>query len=705
MVEKNSALHRQQDGKELDSSNAKSSASDKDNLDRSIHSIEEGGEHEEETAAADYSFLQAIPPFNKGHAVVVQRPTPIRDNGIISDSMDDSSHSASSLGSQSNFIQQRINKHKKKGDWYTAVEDSISSSSDDDGDSFHDDGVKKTDTVDTSVMKNNNECPGNNSINKQPPVKATVPRTPSLVSLLKMEPICEKKVRRNDLNYNEDDDNDGDDDDDGTDMSGISDDARYDIGDIMDTTTPDQPIDGEETTSRQSKRSFLPNITTEQQQQQQQQQQQRFVEVEITPMVDVISKSGDDSDTFGFTSIHSTDNITHASDAPDYDYNSEQHYGEPNNHNSTNNEEEDSRIIQPPPANRAMPYHRQKFIPPMERRRRSSLLQEQGALRTERDEVCQVLGLPKDKPRKVQRGIMSRNTELRLRTFLGDESDNHSFDQVESATPKLASNNNKGINSSSVGSGDSASSGGDSSMDLAFGDSREIASKEDDKWERTRRERRVSRQSMTSSSATAITTTTNATTTSSAHANATSGRNTTEESIIWHNSFNWIKKPLYNVDDDDDDDETKSIGHASVKTKASLIGKIYSHFQRPKNEADNHESSSSDSDSSDDSSSDDSSDDEDDTWDMNVLTEGEYYLSMSMLVYVYGLLRQTSLLGHTEISFDEVDVNSSQSESRMDKSHRYLNKTKSAGFIIRVVMDELEKKGAFSSVEKEGDVR
>ncbi|KAL7534784.1 hypothetical protein ACHAXR_006071, partial [Thalassiosira sp. AJA248-18] len=70
----------------------------------------------------------------------------------------------------------------------------------------------------------------------------------------------------------------------------------------------------------------------------------------------------------------------------------------------------------------------------------------------------------------------------------------------------------------------------------------------------------------------------------------------------------------------------------------------------------------------------------------NILTEGEYYLAMSMLVYIYALLREASVLGHTAIGFDDIDVNSFGSSC--------LGKTKSAGFIIRVVMDEVEKNGS-----------
>lgn len=107
-------------------------------------------------------------------------------------------------------------------------------------------------------------------------------------------------------------------------------------------------------------------------------------------------------------------------------------------------------------------------------------------------------------------------------------------------------------------------------------------------------------------------------------------------------------------------------------------------------------------------SDDESTDDEDDHigWNNNILSEGEYYLAMSMLVYIYALLRETAMLGHTvrlclsfgdiydshstiqskqDISFDEVDVNSFQSEVSDGNSQGILTKTKSAGFIIRVV--------------------
>jgi len=92
-------------------------------------------------------------------------------------------------------------------------------------------------------------------------------------------------------------------------------------------------------------------------------------------------------------------------------------------------------------------------------------------------------------------------------------------------------------------------------------------------------------------------------------------------------------------------------------------------------------------------------------WQDNILSEGEYYLAMSLLVYVYSLLREASTIGHTTIAFEDIDVNSYQSLSRSSSSVDrlsvgtkggsmcHLDETKTAGYIIRVVMDELSKNG------------
>ncbi|KAL7548089.1 hypothetical protein ACHAWF_011376, partial [Thalassiosira exigua] len=194
--------------------------------------------------------------------------------------------------------------------------------------------------------------------------------------------------------------------------------------------------------------------------------------------------------------------------------------------------------------------------------------------------------------------------------------------------------------------------------------------------------------------------------------------------------------------DDDDDASVASTASSYLRTQ---FGKMYRRLSSR-----NFSASSLSHDDDDDlvassSSSEDDDDDEDDgpyvpLWEKNVLAEGEYYLAMSMLVYIYSLLRETSMLGHTDVSFDEIDVNSYQSDvvvscgggggasgsSGVDVRSasrragggggrggggggayggaggptKFLSKTRSAGFVIRVVMDELEKKGAFSSVEK-----
>ena len=114
---------------------------------------------------------------------------------------------------------------------------------------------------------------------------------------------------------------------------------------------------------------------------------------------------------------------------------------------------------------------------------------------------------------------------------------------------------------------------------------------------------------------------------------------------------------------------------------------------------------------------------------VDILTEGQHYLSISMLVYMYSHLRETCRMGHTRVTFEEIDVNSFQSsygrrspeeealledevQSRPGKVNsgrhrrwckrtsslssldapnvvRYLDKTKSSGGIIRIVIDEL----------------
>lgn len=74
--------------------------------------------------------------------------------------------------------------------------------------------------------------------------------------------------------------------------------------------------------------------------------------------------------------------------------------------------------------------------------------------------------------------------------------------------------------------------------------------------------------------------------------------------------------------------------------------------------------------------------------DLDILAEGRYFVALSMLIYMYSRLRENSILGYTKIDFDEVDVNKKEDDG-MSKLH-YLHNTRSVGFIVRVVIDELE---------------
>ena len=75
---------------------------------------------------------------------------------------------------------------------------------------------------------------------------------------------------------------------------------------------------------------------------------------------------------------------------------------------------------------------------------------------------------------------------------------------------------------------------------------------------------------------------------------------------------------------------------------------------------------------------------------LDVLTEGQYFLGISMLVYMYSHLRETCRMGHTRCSMHDVDTHSVQSHYKKGDVTRYLSATKTAGSIIRLVIDELE---------------
>ena len=64
---------------------------------------------------------------------------------------------------------------------------------------------------------------------------------------------------------------------------------------------------------------------------------------------------------------------------------------------------------------------------------------------------------------------------------------------------------------------------------------------------------------------------------------------------------------------------------------------------------------------------------------------------MSLLVYVYSMLKEASLLGHTTIGFDEINMNPGRSNAgRYQTPPSHSKKTKSARFVICVLMDQLE---------------
>ena len=88
----------------------------------------------------------------------------------------------------------------------------------------------------------------------------------------------------------------------------------------------------------------------------------------------------------------------------------------------------------------------------------------------------------------------------------------------------------------------------------------------------------------------------------------------------------------------------------------------------------------------------------------DILAEGMMYLSMSMLVNVYGKLREMSILGHASVKFVDLDVNSHQRISRLkemkrrgmfeelkaEESRGFLDNTKTSESIVRMVLDEYE---------------
>ena len=73
----------------------------------------------------------------------------------------------------------------------------------------------------------------------------------------------------------------------------------------------------------------------------------------------------------------------------------------------------------------------------------------------------------------------------------------------------------------------------------------------------------------------------------------------------------------------------------------------------------------------------------------DVLTEGQHYLGISMLVYMYSHLCETSRMGLTKLKMEDIKVSTSRSQCD-SRYFNYLARARSAAAIIRVVVDELE---------------
>jgi len=95
----------------------------------------------------------------------------------------------------------------------------------------------------------------------------------------------------------------------------------------------------------------------------------------------------------------------------------------------------------------------------------------------------------------------------------------------------------------------------------------------------------------------------------------------------------------------------------------------------------------------------------------DILTMGINNLSVTMLVNIYGRLREMSLLGHASVRLRDIDVNSHQRNSRMkelkrlnllkpeDENKGYLETTMTAGYIVRAAIDEYEMFESTSCIE------
>ena len=307
------------------------------------------------------------------------------------------------------------------------------------------------------------------------------------------------------------------------------------------------------------------------------------------------------------------------------------------------------------------------------------------------DKVCGLLGLPKDEgARRLNRGIMSKDTELQLRNLLKREQN------IDSGTNE----NNK---QKPVSSPDSDTSD----------DSSKMKAREDQKWEDIRQRRLLKRQS-SKTITTAHVENENSLSTSlpvmkqdeGTNNNNTLNFNETESDDSSLEDLNMISQwgkrhstaataeslsfvrnkdvpkrglppksscPIQQVEKDDDGSVFTNFGRSFRNIMLGNANRDSTNSD-PSERNGNRDSKSSCSSRRDsrlaaflgwhqpaqevsdknESFDDESSDDEDTGFGDNILSEGEYYLAMSMLVYMYALLRETAMLGHTVGSKHEI---------------------------------------------------
>ena len=73
----------------------------------------------------------------------------------------------------------------------------------------------------------------------------------------------------------------------------------------------------------------------------------------------------------------------------------------------------------------------------------------------------------------------------------------------------------------------------------------------------------------------------------------------------------------------------------------------------------------------------------------DILTAGQYYIGISMLVYMFSDLREKCRMGHTRVKMEDIDVNSRLRQDFGRTGKNYLGLTKTVESIVQAVVDEL----------------